>query len=186
MKVIAIVGSPRENSNSGILVDEVLKAAAEEGADTKVFYANNMKMIGCQGCGACKTERDRCIQEDDMTPLYDELKTADAVVFASPVYMFGITGQLKLVLDRMFAFLGPDFRSRLPEGKKLGLIFTQGQPEAEVYADYFDSVGDILHRLGFEKPEDIIVGAGLGAPGLAAENQDLLDSARALGKRLAT
>ena len=141
-------------------------------------------MVGCQGCSACKKE-ERCIQEDDMTPLYGEIDKADAVVFASPVYMFGMTGQLKLVLDRLFALLGPDFKSRLPRGKKLGLVFTQGMPEAEEYSAYFDSVGDILHRLGFEKLEGIIVGAGLGAAGLAVEERELLDSAFALGKRLA-
>ncbi|MBN1594280.1 MAG: flavodoxin family protein [Candidatus Coatesbacteria bacterium] len=186
MKVIAIVGSPRANSNSGILAQEVLKSAEAEGAETKIFYANEMNMVGCQGCSACKYETDHCVQKDDMTHIYDELNTSDAVVFATPVYMFGMTGQLKLVLDRLFSYLTSDFLSRMPKGKKLGLIFTQGMPDAEVYSDYFDSVGDILHRLGFNKPEEIIVGAGLGAPGLAAKEEALLESARSLGKRLAT
>ena len=183
MRVIAIVGSPRENSNSGILAEEVLRGAAEEGAETQVFFTKDMKMVGCQGCSACKKEG-RCIQEDDMTPLYGEIDKADAVVFASPVYMFAMSGQLKLVLDRLFALLGSDFKSRLPKGKRLGLVFTQGMSNAEEYSAYFDSVGEILHRLGFEKPTDVIVGAGLGAPGLASEERELLDSARALGKRL--
>lgn len=185
MRVIAIVGSPRENSNSGILAREVLKGAAEEGAETKAFYTKDMVMQGCQGCWRCK-EAGRCVVEDDMTPLYDEINEADAVVFASPVYMFAMTGQMKLVLDRLFAYLGPDFRSRLPEGKKLCLVFAQGMPKPDGFAEYFNSVGDMLHRLGFEEPTGIIVGAGLGDAGLAAKERELLDSARALGKRLAT
>ena len=119
-----------------------------------------------------------------MTPLYGEIETADAVVFASPVYMYGMTGQLKLVLDRMFALLGSDFRSRLPKGKKLGLVFTQGTGNANDYADYFESVGEILHLLGFEKPESIVIGTGLGPAGQAVERKELLDSARDLGKHL--
>ena len=185
MRVIAIVGSPRENSNSGILAQEVLKGAAEEGAETEVFYTKNMKMIGCQGCFACK-EAGHCVKQDDMTPLYDEIEKADAVVFASPVYMSGMAGQMKLVLDRLFAFVGPDFKGRVPEGKRLGLVFTQGLPDASEYETHFQSVADILHRLGFEMPTDVIVGAGLGKAGLAAEEKDLLGSARELGKRLAT
>jgi len=183
MRVIAIVGSPRENSNSGILAEAVLSAAAEEGAQTQAFYVKDMKMRGCQGCFACNKEG-RCVQEDDMTPLYGEIENADAVIFASPVYMFAMTGQMKLVLDRMFAFIGPDFRSRLPKGKRLGLVFTQASPNENDYGDYFASVGDILHRLGFEKPESIIVGAGLGPPGKAVERKELLASALSLGKRL--
>ncbi len=184
MKVIAICGSPRENSNSGILAEEVLRGAAEEGAETQVFYTKDMKMVGCQGCGACK-EEGHCVQQDDMTPLYGEIDQSDAVVFASPIYMAAMSGQLKLVLDRMFALLGPNFESRLPKGKKLGLVFTQGMSKAEEYSAYFDSVGEMLHRLGFAKPEDIIVGAGLGPAGQAAKDKELLDSARLLGKRLA-
>jgi len=184
MRVIAIVGSPRENSNSGILAQQVLKGAAEEGAKTRVFYTRDMKMIGCQGCSACK-EEGHCIQHDDMTPLYGEIERADAVVFASPVYMSAMSGQLKLLMDRLFAYLGPDFKSRLPEGKKLALVFTQGMPKADGYAAYFDSVGDILHGLGFEKPTGIVVGAGLEAAGVAAERKELLDSAYSLGKQLA-
>jgi len=183
MRVIAIVGSPRENSNSGILAEEVLSAAAEEGARTQAFYTKDMKMCGCQGCSECK-EEGHCVQEDDMTPLYGEIENADAVVFASPVYMYGMTGQLKLVLDRMFALLGPDFRSRLPKGKKLGLVFTQGTGNTDDYANYFESVADILQHLGFEKPESIVIGTGLGPAGQAAERKELLDSARDLGKRL--
>ena len=185
MRVLAIVGSPRENSNSGILAEQILKGAAEEGAKTRVFYTRDMNMIGCQGCSACKKEG-HCVQHDDMTPLYGEIERADAVVFASPVYMSAMSGQLKLLMDRLFAFIGPDFESRLPEGKKLGLVFTQGMPKADGYAEYFDSVGDLLHRLGFEEPTGIVVGAGLGPPGDAAKKKELLDSARALGKRLAT
>jgi len=185
MRVIAICGSPRENSNSGILAEEVLKGAAEEGAETQAFHTKDMMMRGCQGCGDCK-EEGHCVMDDDMTPLYKEIERADAVVFASPVYMLAMTGQLKLVLDRLFALFGPDFKSRLPKGKKLGLVFTQGMPKAEEYSAYFDSVGDILHRLGFEKPIDIIVGAGLGPAGRAAKDNELLESARVLGRRLAS
>jgi len=185
VRVIAIVGSPRENSNSGILAEEVLRGAAEEGAETQVFYTKDMMMRGCQGCAACKKEG-HCVKDDDMTPLYGEIESADAVVFASPVYMFAMTGQLKLVIDRLFALIGPDFISRLPKGKKLGLVFTQGMPKPDQYADYFASVGDILHRIGFEKPTDVIVGAGLGPAGKAGKKKELLDSARLLGKRLAT
>ncbi|MCD6326452.1 flavodoxin family protein [bacterium] len=183
MRVIAICGSPRKDGNSTILAQEVLKGAAEAGATTDIFLANDLKMRGCQGCEACN-ENGHCIQKDDMTALYGEIEKADAVVFASPVYMFGMTGQLKLVLDRLYAYLGADFKSSLPKGKKVGLVFTQGMPDVKGFAPYFDSVGHVLKMLGFEKPESILVGAGLGAAGGAAEKKELLDSARALGKRL--
>lgn len=184
MKVIAICGSARKNANSTRLAEEVLKGAADEGAVTKLFQTKDMEMDGCLGCFECK-EAGHCVQIDDMTPLYGEINEADAVVFASPIYMFEMTGQLKLVVDRLFAYLGPDFRSRMPLGKKLGLVFTQGMPDVDGFKSYFESVADILHRLGFNEPTGTIVGAGLGAAGMADDDAALLKSARSLGRQLA-
>ncbi|MBC7077487.1 MAG: flavodoxin family protein, partial [Synergistales bacterium] len=113
MKAIGIVCSPRRNGNSEVLVREVLNAAGDGAA--KVLRPNEMKIRGCQGCYACK-EKGRCVVEDDMQELYQEIEEADVVVFGTPIYMYGVASQFKVVLDRLFAFLGPapDFKSSLP------------------------------------------------------------------------
>ena len=184
MKIIGFMGSPRKNSNTDILLTEALKAAAELGAGTGIIHANDLNMKGCQGCLACK-EQGVCVQADDMTPLYDEIARADAVLFASPVYMWAMSAQLKLVLDRLVPFLRRDLSSRLPAGKKAGLIFSQGQPDAAMFEPYFKSVESLLGFIGFEITRDTLVAPGMREPGFVKSDEALMEAARSLGRTLA-
>ena len=61
-----------------------------------------MKIRGCMACEYCFSHNGECAQKDDMTQVYAELKDADMVVFASPIYWFDITAQLKAVIDRLY------------------------------------------------------------------------------------
>ncbi len=113
MQVIGIVGSPRENGNTAALVRQMLKGAAEAGADTEVFYLNKLNFRGCQACMYCKSH-DVCKQEDDMARVIEEIKKADGIIIGSPVYIGYVSGQTKLFLDRLYVFLrGPNAPSTL-------------------------------------------------------------------------
>lgn len=117
MKVIGFVGSPRKNGNIDVLVQQVLQGASAAEAETKIFYLNELDFKGCQGCNFCKVNN-RCGLQDDMTSLYDEIANAGAIVIGSPVYIGQVSGQTKLFLDRWYAFMNPDFSTRLEKGKK--------------------------------------------------------------------
>lgn len=184
MKIIGFMGSPRKNGNTDILLQEVMKAAEELGAKTKIIHVNDLNMKGCQSCFACK-KHGSCVQKDDMKPLYDDIAAADAVVFASPVYMWGMTAQTKLVIDRLFAYLSQDLTSNMPKGKKAGFIFTQGQPDAATFSPYFKSVEGLMGFLGFSHVEKTFVAPGLHELGEVAGNKELMEAARALGRNLA-
>lgn len=182
MKVVSFVGSPRKNGNTSRLVEEVLHGAASAGAETKMFYINELNIKGCQSCYACK-KKEKCILQDDMVPLYDEIASADAVVFGTPVYMWQMTGQLKLLIDRLFAFLNPDYTSRLAPGKKIALVVTQGDADETRYVPYFDSVGKMLQTGGCGLYE-ILVAGGVYELGQVAGRSELLAKARILGRNL--
>lgn len=182
MKVVGFIGSPRKKGNTDVLVRQVLRGAGEAGAETMAYYLNELDFRGCQGCFSCKVN-DRCILKDDMTPLYDEIAGADAVVIGSPVYMWNITGQTKLFLDRMYAFINPDYSSRLKSGKKAALIFSQGNADAGFYKQCFESVAGILSLGGFNM-HGTLVASGVLEPGLAAGNEVLMKKALDLGKQL--
>ncbi|MCK7474223.1 MAG: flavodoxin family protein [Rhodopseudomonas palustris] len=113
MKVLAFSGSPRENGNTDRLALAVLEGAKAAGAKTTLYRLNEMNIRGRQACNACR-KKFECAVKDDMTALYGEMVTADAVILASPVYMFQMTGQTKLFVDRLFPLLESDFTSRLP------------------------------------------------------------------------
>jgi multimeric flavodoxin WrbA len=132
---------------------------------------------------ACK-KHGRCGQRDDMQAIYEKIDAADAVVFASPVYVFTVNAQLKTVLDRLFAYLNMDLSTRIQPAKRSALIVTQGQPDEQLFMPYLAAVPKALELAGFGKTH-VLVGAGLGAPEAASQRPDLRQRAREIGKRLA-
>ena len=124
MKIVAVLGSPRLNGNSATLARKFLDAARALGAEAEEHVLNRLAYDGCQGCGVCKTKQDRCAVEDGLTPIYDAIRAADILLLASPVYFADISGQLKCFFDRTYAYLNPNFTSRLPAGKKSVFVLT--------------------------------------------------------------
>jgi multimeric flavodoxin WrbA len=99
MKILGILGSPRKKGNSDILLNEALNAARSKGAETEKICLYDLKFSGCIACGGCN-KTGECVLSDGMTPLYDKLRTADAVIIAAPIYFAGVPAQLKAMIDR--------------------------------------------------------------------------------------
>jgi multimeric flavodoxin WrbA len=135
MKVISILGSPRKNGTSARVAKAFTDVAAAKGADVKEYYLNGMDYRGCQGCEKCHTKLDKCVLKDDLTPLLDEMHTADVLVYSSPVYYLDTSGQFKTFFDRTWSHVHVDYSkaefytSRLPAGKKAVFILTQADAE---------------------------------------------------------
>jgi len=184
MKVVGFIGSPRKNGNTDILVQQVLEGASAAGAETKVFYLNDLKFKGCQHCGYCRVH-DKCGLQDDMTSLYEEINSADGIVIGSPVYMFNITGQAKLFLDRWYAYLSPDYSSRLAKGKKAALVFAQGNADVNRFRQNLETIAQGLGFLDIDV-QGTLLAPGLLEPGAVVNDEILLQQARDLGNRLAT
>jgi len=182
-KIIGFVGSPRKDGNTAALVRSILAAAAEAGAETQIVYLNDLTYRGCQGCYECRTAG-CCAQLDDLVPILYDIAAADAIILGSPNYMGGITGQLKLMIDRFCVFMNPDYTSRLAGGKKLALVFTQGLPDAGEYVPYYASVERSLTFLGFTGGSESLIAAGLREPDEVAQNAELMAQAQEMGKRL--
>ena len=110
-KVLVISTSPRKGGNSDTLADEFARGAREAGNQVeKIFLAD--KTIGfCKGCLTCvKTQR--CIIRDDAESVVQEMKTADVIAFATPVYYYGMCGQMKTMLDRSNPLFSADYQFR--------------------------------------------------------------------------
>ena len=183
MKILALSASPHANGNSAHLIDELLAGAREAGADTERLDVNLMEIRGCQGDFICK-KAGRCALKDDMQIVYDKIDRADAVVFASPVYMGDVNAQLKTVLDRLFPYVDMNLASRIVPPKRSVLIATQAQPDGKVFLDQLAAFPKVLKALGFGEAE-IFLGTGLGGPDAAAKRPDLEAGARELGRKLA-
>lgn len=119
MKVICIEGYLREGGNTAKLTDLVINGLRERGHSVDVVGLRERSITDCLNCGGCAETR-VCVLDDDMTPLYEKILSADAIVLSSPIYMWHITAQLKAFVDRFYCM------TEQLSGKKLGLILTAG------------------------------------------------------------
>ncbi len=99
MKVVGIVGSPRQKGNTEMLTAHTLKAIAEEGLDTELIPLAGLDIRPCNACMVCLKE-EKCPIKDDLFPIYLKMKEADGIILASPVYFGSATAQIKGLMDR--------------------------------------------------------------------------------------
>ncbi len=183
MKVVGFAGSPRKSGNTDVLLQQVLDSAAEAGADVDKFYINDMDFKGCQGCSYCR-EIEGCKLDDDMTGAYDAIRTADAIVFASPIYFFQMTGQMRLFLDRCYALVNNDHTPRIKSGKKAIIIGAHGNPQDGAFSGVYEEFSVVLNQFFGMDVKDIIVDAGHHAPGEVIGEVSLMDRAKKAGAGL--
>lgn len=162
LKNIVIVSStPRKNGNSELLAAEFKKGAEEKEHKVTEIFVRELDMKFCKGCLACQ-KTGKCVIKDDIAPLIDTVRSADVLVFASPVYYYSVSGQLKTFLDRMNPIytLGHDF-------KEVYLISTAAEDEESAvdgsisdingWIDCFEGVtlAGVIKGIGATKPGDI-------------------------------
>ncbi|MEN6486143.1 MAG: flavodoxin family protein [Syntrophobacteraceae bacterium] len=181
MKIVCLLGSPRQKANSSMIAARFCETARKLGADIRTFRLNDLNFRGCQGCHACKTKLDRCALEDDLTEVLEAVRETDVLVLASPVYYWDVSAQVKAFLDRTFSYLVPDFitsprKSRLAPGKKLVLILAQNNPDRSSFTHIFEKFDYFFRAYGFTDTRQIRA-FGVGGPGEVENQPDVLELA---------
>lgn len=105
MKVILINGSPNQHGCTYTALKEVAQALAASGIDSEIIHIGSAVIRGCIGCRYC-AKNGKCVHDDLVNELAPKLIEADGLVFGSPVYYAGISGQLKSFMDRLFFTYG--------------------------------------------------------------------------------
>jgi multimeric flavodoxin WrbA len=165
----------------------VAVGAREVGAEVENIYLHGLDIRPCDGCDFCQGSADMgCAIEDDMQNLYPKIREADAILYASPVYWFTVSAQLKLFMDRCYALGGgTEYEAdHALAGKRIGIALSYGGD------DPFDS-GAVNAIRTFQDifayiPADI-VGMVYGYASEAGEirrNRDLMGKAYELGRKL--
>lgn len=183
-KVTIIVGSPRKESNTHILVKEARKGLEESNVESEVFFLNDLSIKGCQSCGYCKAnDTTDCAVQDDMQRIHKAMETSDGILVASPVYFGDVTAQTKLWEDRLFPYYGPGHN--LPGHKKAAFIFTQNTPDGKMFQNNLDWFMGVVKMVGFE-PNGYLLASDLmkGVKPMATENPEYMKKAYELGKSL--
>ncbi|MFC1873793.1 flavodoxin family protein [Chloroflexota bacterium] len=106
MKVLAISFSPRSKGNTMAILEEALNGARDEKADVELYSISGKNIQPCDGCRSC-ANTGKCHITDDMQELYDKIVKADGIIFGTPIYFWGMTGQAKTVMDRTIALNQP-------------------------------------------------------------------------------
>lgn len=99
-KVFIVSSTPRNNGNSDILADEFARGATEAGHSVEKVNIREIDLKYCIGCLACQ-KTGKCVLNDAMNALYERVQNSDVLVFATPIYYYGMSGQLKTFLDRL-------------------------------------------------------------------------------------
>lgn len=147
MKILILSGSPRKRGNTDLLVEAFVKGATMK-HDVEVVSVHDFKVNPCRGCNACfRNEKHNCVQKDDMPLIYEKMAAADMLVIASPVYFYGLSAQLKAVIDRCHNPVRDSFRI-----KKMALLLVGAASLPEL----FDSIlAQYRLCLNFFKLEDL-------------------------------
>lgn len=109
--VLVISSTLRKNGNSEILAKEFAKGADEAGNKVEFITLQNKNIKFCQGCLACQ-KVGHCVIQDDSNEIAEKMKDAEVIAFASPIYYYEMSGQLKTLLDRANALYALDYKFR--------------------------------------------------------------------------
>ena len=110
-KVVILSTSPRKNSNSEALAESFAKGAAESGNEVEIIRMREKNIRFCLGCFACQ-RTGRCVIADDMAEIVPKMEKADVLVFATPIYYYEMSGQMKTLLDRANPLFVADYSFR--------------------------------------------------------------------------
>ena len=182
-QILILKASPRERGNSATLADRLAAGATAAGAQVESIYLHGLDIRACDACDLCQEPGSGCVIEDEMQPLYPKLAGADAIVLASPIYWFTFSAQLKLCMDRWYAFQSSRYQEI--KNKPFGIILTYG--DTDLYTSgavnaihTFESMARFLHgELAG------VLHASLDEAGEAAQQPALLEQAYRFGQQLA-
>ena len=186
MKVLGIMGSPRRQGNTELLLDKAMEGAGEAGAEVEKVLVSKLKISPCLEIYACRKDGN-CAIKDDMQLLYKKLLEADYIIFASPIFFYGITSQAKAIVDRCQALWvrryvlnmgGEDNRER--RGVFISVGATRG---AKLFDGAVLTVKYFFDAVGVKYSGDLLV-RGIGNKGQIEENPAALEDSFCLGREL--
>lgn len=136
-KLLILNGSPRKKGNTSILADYLKTHMTGKVQVTNVFLYDYI-VNPCTDCRACKEGDFTCVIDDEMHNLYREIDNTDILVFGTPIYWFGPTGVMKMVIDRF----RPYFVSKKLSGKKAAIILPagSGKPDCDLTTEMFKRI----------------------------------------------
>ncbi|MBS2214019.1 flavodoxin family protein [Carboxylicivirga mesophila] len=182
MKVLAINGSPHKKGNTYLALTIVCEQLNKVGIETEIITIGHRKIQGCTACNACaKSLDERCIIDDVVNELIQQMKVADGILFGAPVHYADIGGTMKAFLDRAFYVAGVNhrlFRHKVAAGM-VAVRRTGGMPAINTINNYLQYSEMFIPASNYW---NVIHGL---KPGDALKDEEGVQIARVLGKNMA-
>lgn len=177
MNIVILQGSPNIKGSTNLLVESFSKGAIEAHHNVKRLDICNMGINPCIGCVVCGYEGP-CVQDDDNEIIKKELLASDMVVFATPLYYYGMTAQLKTVIDR-FCSYNSSLHSKRLKSALLAVAWNSDDWTFEALETHYKT----LVRYNHFEDKGMILGYGCGIPSMT-QNSKYMQAAYELGKEV--
>ena len=178
-RVVIITTSLRARSNSDILVEKVAEGAKAAGHKVEVISLKDKTISFCKGCLACQ-KTFKCVIKDDAMEIAEKVKEADTIVFATPIYYYEMSGQMKTLLDRLNPLYPSDYRFR-----NVYMLMTAAEDEAFVCKKAVSGLEGWIDCFGKAEFKGSLFCGGINDMGEAAEKNEKLKEAYKFGETLA-
>lgn len=177
MKIVILQGSPNRKGSTSILADYFTKGAEEAGHTVERMELQKLDLNPCIGCLSCGYDGP-CVQKDDVELVKRAILEADMVVFATPLYYFGMSAQLKMVVDRFCAY-NEKLHAKHMKSALLTVAWNADDWTFEALEAHYKT---LVRYCGFED-QGMILGKGCGSPSMT-KSSSYVQTAYELGKTL--
>lgn len=176
--VLVVSSSLRGGSNSELMAQAAMRGAEAAGHTVSWLSLKDKQLGFCKGCLACQNTG-KCVIRDDMDTMICQVHDADAIVFATPVYYYGMSGQLKTFLDRCNPLYIADYRFR-----QVYLLTASAEDGEEVYQTTKAGVQGWIDCFPKAELAGVLSGGGVNNPKEVTFHPELLEQAHTLGKNI--
>ena len=177
-KVLIISTSLRGGSNSDILARECERGALEAGKEADYISLKGRDIQYCIGCLSCQNTK-KCVLNDDVAPIMEKVKNAEAIVFATPIYYYEMAGQLKTLLDRLNPLYSSDYSFR-----DIYMIATAAEDGKSTYEKAYNGLQGWVDCFEKAKLKGIVFGGGINDANSATNFKNVMEKAYKLGKEI--
>ena len=165
MKVIVLMGSPNRKGSTNILVEEFKRGAEEAGHTIEIIDVCHADIHPCTGCVVCGYEGP-CVQKDDVEVIRKKILVSDMVIFATPLYYYGMSAQLKTMVDRFCAF-NSSLNSRHLKSALLAVAWNSDNWTFDALEAHYKT---LVRYINFED-KGMVLGYGCGSPGMTLHSR---------------
>lgn len=177
-RILVLSTSPRIGGNSETLADVFIKGAEEAGHETKKICLYDKKIEFCKGCLGCQTTG-KCILRDDAERIIAQMKTMDILVFATPIYFYEMSGQMKTLLDRTNPLFPAEY-----EFRDIYLLATSADEEESSMEAAVKGLEGWISCFEKSRLAGVVRGTGADKKGAIEECGEALSAAYEMGRNV--